>query len=95
EKPLKYITFYMSWRKAVEKLPFNEVRFTDLMGRRRFKIIFHTTGRTYFINQLFRHNKEKNIVELARITRHKNINCLNDYYLRFKELDLWKECVKF
>jgi len=88
------MAFNMNWRRYLTFAGLNEVKFISKGGVKLHKIRFHSASRTYFINNLFRANPERNITELSRITRHKSIQCLYDYYLRFNDLQLWKDCLK-
>lgn len=95
DRPIAKCTFQVAWHKYLKEAQLDMIKYIDKKGRNRRKICFHATGRTFFINKLFQANKTRNLAELARITRHKSIQCLNDYYLQFNEKDLWQECVKF
>jgi len=92
-RPLTVENWGARFRKYLISGGLMEVKFIDKKGFKQSKIRSHTATRTYFINQLFKNNPNRNIFELSRVTRHKSINCLYNHYLRFKDQELWQECV--
>ena len=86
--------FGFNWRSYIAHAGLQKMEYIDKQGQPRYKIRFHSATRTYFINNLFKINPNRNIADLSRLTRHRSIQCLYDYYLRFNDLQLWQDCTK-
>jgi len=90
-KKISVQAYHKCWKKYLTSCNLNEIKFLDKLNRPRQKIAFHSATRTYFINRLFKNNPNLNISELSRISRHRSIDCLYNYYLRFNDFEIWQK----
>lgn len=94
EQPqISSIYWQYAWKEYLTMAGLYEHTFINKSGKPMQKIRFHTATRTYFINRLFKSNPGVNLADLSRITRHRSMQCLYDYYLRFNDLKLWQDCL--
>lgn len=90
---LEVTGFEYNWRAYLNFAGLGDIKFIDRGGMPRRKIRFHSATRTYFINLLLKNNPGLNLADLSRVSRHRSIQCLYDYYLRFNDLKIWQTCL--
>lgn len=88
---IPYFYPYLRFYKYLEAAGMGKIAYTDVSGRKRRVHRIHDCRRSY-CNKVFQWANENRIslAEVARITDHRNLETLNDFYLELSETELQK-----